>query len=422
MVLSMPGDLSLLIEKHVGAQGLALLRDVGGVAARLRMPLFLVGGSVRDLLLNQRPRDLDLVVEGDATALAVEAARELQGQVLSVSQFGTATLLLGRDRLDLATARKEVYLRPGALPTVSPSTISDDLRRRDFTINAMAIALSAESFGALVDVFGGQADLQQRLVRVLHARSFVDDATRILRAIRYEQRLSLRIENETSLLLGEALEAGMMDTISGDRLRHELHLMFQELDPARALLRAASMGVWRALYAPLDDVQGLRRLAGSGIKADEPLLYLAAMSSHLTREEADGFIARLNMPGRWSQVVRDTAALREIVPDLRRTRSIIQLCRLLDDISLAAVQVSALLAEDMDVRERLDRYLSEYRYVRPTLSGRDILALGVPEGPAVGRVLGYLREARLEGRAASRSDEIAIVRSLLADPTLTKAE
>jgi tRNA nucleotidyltransferase (CCA-adding enzyme) len=154
---------------------------------------------VRDLLLGHSPKDLDLVVEGDAAMLASEVARKLSGQALTVSQFGTASVIVEGNRLDIATARKETYARPGALPRVVASTLWEDLGRRDFTVNAMAVALSASSFGMLVDMHGGQADLRARLVRILHLRSFVDDATRILRAIRYEQRLGFRLEDETAL-------------------------------------------------------------------------------------------------------------------------------------------------------------------------------------------------------------------------------
>lgn len=417
-MVNVAAGLSPLMRRHLGEPTLALLHQVGQIASRMGVPFYLVGGSVRDLLLDHSPRDLDLVVEGDAAMLASEVARRLSGQALTMSQFGTASVVVEGNRLDLATARKETYARPGALPRVVASTLLEDLGRRDFTINTMAVALSWSSFGTLVDMHGGQADLRGRLVRILHPRSFVDDATRILRAIRYEQRLGFRLEDETALRLGEAVAGGMFDTISGDRLRRELDLLLQEEEPLKPLLRAAGLGVLRGLYAPLDGVPGLHRLVGAE-QPDDPLVYLAVIASHLTTKENEAFIKRLNLTSRWAQVVRDTISLRPLLGEVASTTSVVQLCHMLDCLSHSAVKAHTLMEGKSAASEKLRRYLAEYRYVKPSLSGRELLALGVPQGPTVGAVLARLREARLEGRIANRSEEVALVGALLKDPSLT---
>ncbi len=398
----------------------AALKAIAEKASQLGMPLYLVGGSLRDILLGQPIRDLDLVAEGDATALAMEASKELGGDVLSHSQFGTATLRLSGQHFDLTTARHETYSRPGALPRVTPSSIGRDLARRDFSVNAMAIALVGPEEGRLLDPLGGQKDLARGLVRVLHSGSFVDDATRILRAVRYEQRYGFNLERETHRLLLEALEARMLDMVSGDRIRRELELTFQEEHPHRALRRCGELGVLQAIYPPICDGAGVTSLEGHAIESC-PLWYLAALSYPLSAQEGESFIRRLRMPARWARVVRDAIAVRqssEGAPASPRyigdpTLSPGELCSFLDQLSPVSVQIGSLLSESPQVRESLERYLTRWRYVKPTLNGKDLISLGVPEGPLVGEVLRQLRWARLEARATSRDDEIRLAKEYI---------
>lgn len=405
--------LQSILERALPQGDLALLRSIGDRAAEVGLPLYLVGGSVRDLLLGRAVKDLDLVVEGDASLLAFEAAKVLGGEVVSYSRFGTATVKLDGRRLDLATARREVYTRPGALPRVSPGTILEDLGRRDFSINAMALSLTSPRFGELLDIYGGMKDLQSGLVRVLHDRSFIDDATRILRAIRYEQRLGFRLETQTKRLLLQALKAGMMDTISGDRIRRELELILKEEHPYPPLLRAARLGVLWAIYQPLGDGPALRRLREA--KGLEPLVYLAALAYPLSQEEAEGFIKRLNMPSRWAQVVRHTLGIKEREKELAEpSLPPERLCQLLDDHQPPAIRACALLAAERAARERLHLYLQRLRYVKPVLNGRELLALGVPQGPMVGELLRRLRRERLRGRVCTKEEGEAFVREFLA--------
>ncbi|MBI4299995.1 MAG: CCA tRNA nucleotidyltransferase, partial [Chloroflexi bacterium] len=189
-------------------------------AEELGFGLYLVGGALRDLLLGRSGPDMDLVVEGDALRLAEALAAKLGARAIFHRRFGTAKLHKGSLVMDLATARAESYAHPGALPTVRPGALKDDLFRRDFTINAMALGIAGDAAGAIVDPFDSRQDLAARLVRILHPQSFIDDATRIWRAVRYEQRLGFHIEAETERLLRR--DVGMLKTISGPRLRREL--------------------------------------------------------------------------------------------------------------------------------------------------------------------------------------------------------
>ena len=404
------------IQKALSPHTFDLLQAIGDTASRLGMPLYLVGGSVRDLLLGVTIKDLDLVVEGNAALLAFESAKELGGEVVTHSQFGTATVNLSEQRFDLVTARTESYPHPGALPQVDPGTINDDLRRRDFSINAMAIALSeaAVEKGSLLDPYDGKVDLERRLIRILHSNSFVDDATRVLRAIRYEQRLGFSMEDGTLNQLREAVQNRMLDTISADRLRHELELMFKEEQPHKPLRRAGELGVLSALYAPLGKASGVKALADHEREL-EPLAYLAALAYPLRPEEAGAFIHRLNMPNRWARIVRDTMSLREkerMVEEEGSSPS--NLYQLLEHLSPTSMRTVSILATSPVVRERLSTYLDRLRHVRLSLNGHDLVSLGVPEGPLVGKVLKDLRRSRLEGKVSTKQEEIKLVRELMA--------
>ena len=228
-------NVGYLLEERVSPDMLGAVRAVALAAARLRLPLYLVGGTVRDILLSTAVSDLDLTVVGDGPDAVDRLAQRLDGRVLARSQFGTMKVDVAGTVIDLALARTESYSRPGALPEVTAGGIEQDLTRRDFSINAMAVSLG-DRFGEVIDPFGGRSDLGARLIRVLHPRSFVDDATRILRAARYAARLGFELEAATAELFQSGLR--YMETISGDRVRNELERCFTERDAGRALLMA----------------------------------------------------------------------------------------------------------------------------------------------------------------------------------------
>src|SRR5512136_2086958 len=222
-----------------------LLQRLAEIAARAGMSLYIVGGPVRDCLVRRVVTDLDLTTEGDAHRLARAMARELGGAWKKFDRFGTAKLILpGRDKpIDLATSRTETYAHPGALPDVARGTIETDLIRRDFTINAMAIRLDGEQQGTLIDLHGGESDLYSGKLRVLHERSFEDDPTRLFRGVRFEQRFGFAFAFDTERLIAPALP--VIEQVSGDRLRHELELIFCEMQPLKVLTRLNELGVLR---------------------------------------------------------------------------------------------------------------------------------------------------------------------------------
>ena len=418
------GNLLPAIEDSLPGGTFTLLKTIAETASEIDMPLYLVGGSVRDILLRVPVKDLDVVVEGNAALLAFKVSKELSGEVLNYSQFGTATVKVEGQSFDLATARQETYPQPGALPKVAPSTIQEDLGRRDFSINAMAISLSGPKPGSLIDLHGGKHDLRLGLIRILHPRSFIDDATRILRAMRYAERLDFKLEEATRVKLLEAVHGGILDTISGARIRRELGLMFEERQPHLALARCGELGILRAIYPPIGDGSGVLALAGTKT-AGVPLAYLAALSHPLAIHEGEAFAHRLHMPSAWAKVVRDTMAVRlrcedsplssqeqapMSCPHIGESQfSKAQLRSFLDRFSLASIQINALLSGPPQVRKALELYLNELRYVNPSLNGRDLISLGIAKGPMVGEILQKLKDARTEGRITTREEEMRLV-------------
>ena len=405
-------DFLQLLEADLPAERLALLRRAGLIAREEGVSLYLVGGGARDLLLSRPTEDLDLVVEGDAETLASIIAKRLSGQVVSRSQFSTAKVRVEGVSLDLVTARNERYLRPGALPQIAHGTIEEDLERRDFSVNAMAFPLHAGSEGRLLDPFGGLDDLQRGLIRTLHDGSFIDDATRIMRAVRYEQRLGFGLEAHTETLLRRDLP--MLDTISGDRLRRELHLWLNEERFVSTIVRADALGVMAAIHPSLAGAgQVVRKALGSeGKPAVEEQARLGLLAFSMTQTGGEQVIDRLRMPTGWATVVRDTIALKGRLPRLSDAEmSPAQLYEALAPYNPAATLACALAAPGQKARQRLYLFLEKLRHVKPSLGGRDLIQLGVAQGPAVGEMLARLRSARLNGAATNRSQELELARS-----------
>ncbi|MBN1644188.1 MAG: CCA tRNA nucleotidyltransferase [Dehalococcoidales bacterium] len=249
------------IEQSLPEELVGLIKKAVDIASVRKQPFYLVGGIVRDLLLGQGNLDLDLVVEGEAIAIAKQFAEKTGGKLTPHPMFNTARITLGERHIDVAMARTETYAKPGALPTVKPGTIKTDLFRRDFTVNAMAVYLTPDRYGELIDLYGGRDDLKNKLIRVLHDKSFSDDATRILRAIRYEQRLGFKIEPETLKLLKRDLP--MLKRVGEYRLKRELGLVLKEKNPEKALSRTEKLGVLKELCLVLKtDARLTKKLQG----------------------------------------------------------------------------------------------------------------------------------------------------------------
>jgi tRNA nucleotidyltransferase (CCA-adding enzyme) len=398
----------------------ATLTETINAARRRSLSLYLVGGSVRDLLLERSHLDVDLAVEGDATSLAEELAAAVGARLAAHHRFGTASLRLaagqagGPDiRLDLAQTRDERYDRPGTLPSVRPAAIAQDLARRDFTVNALALGLAGEQAGRLLDPYDGQRDLAARRLRVLHGRSFQDDATRILRGLRYEGRLGFRFEATTQRVL--CRDIPYLETISGPRLRRELLAILAEHRPERILAHAQALGVLPALHPALSFDR--RRAVAFATARSRPLaplpeVYLCLLATKAAPAQVEDALVRLALHGAWERALRDALRLREEASRLAsRGLRPSQAVAVLEPLSAAAVAAHALLQPPGIVRRRLRQYLVDWRYRRPALRGHDLQALGVAPGPAMGQMLARLRAARLDGEARRREDEVKLIRA-----------
>ena len=391
------------------------IKRAGEVAQRQQQRLYLVGGVVRDLLLERGNLDLDLVIEGDAIKLAQEIAESQSARVNTHPRFGTAKLRWSNRSVDMATARAETYARPGALPLVKPGTISDDLSRRDFTINAMAIELNPRHYGDIIDPHGGRQDIDSKVVRVLHDNSFIDDATRIWRALRYEQRLDFHLELATLELLKQCTV--WLGTVSGDRIRHELELALKEELPEKVLRRADELGVLDRIHPSLECDDWLTKTFALAREhylpdtAPQPQLYLALLIYHLSAKGLEQIISYLRLPKATTQVLRETIAIKEKVNQLATPgRAPSQIYELIHSHGMTALMANSLAAGSETATEHIELYTNVLRHVNPALSGEDIVKLGVPKGPKIKEILQRLREARLDGKATSRKDEVEMVK------------
>ena len=388
----------------------AIVQDAQGEA----LAIYLVGGSVRDLLLNRPTLDVDLTLEGDAPALARRVAIGL-GDVRCIvhSAFGTATLKGADFRLDVATARVETYERPGALPSVRPGSLQDDLFRRDFTVNAMALALTGDQRGAITDPFNGKSDLQAGLLRVLHEASFRDDATRILRAARYGSRLSFRLESNTMRWLRR--DVAYLEAISGPRIREELARLWREPQPERILLRLNELGALQAIHPTLS-LDGSQAEAFAKLReihaTPSHTVYLALLAWEASRPEAMVLATRLALNKRETEAVRAVPKVRALERALSAEVRPSLAVKLLSPFPSATVWALAAAGQEV-ARQQASRYLHRWRYLKPSLDGHAILALGAIPGPQVGQVLRRLKAAKLDGEVRSRRDEERLARELL---------
>ena len=363
----------------------------------------LVGGAVRDLLRDGTPSDLDLVVEGDAAAFA----GRLGGRLVVHDRFGTSTVTVDGFSYDIARARRETYAHPGALPDVTPASLAEDLLRRDFTVNALAIALGDPVPGSLAPAPRGLEDLEAQQLRVLHDASFRDDPTRMLRLARYASRLGFAVDPHTRALLDAAVQAGALRTVSGPRIGAELRLLAREPDPVSALLGLRELGLDDAIHPGfglrdeplargalglLPDGAGRDRLAvalaARDVPADELEELLEALAFEATERDA---------------IVAAARRASEVAGALGRAEKPSQIAAAASGAGPELVALAGALGPEQQARDLLERL----RHVRLEIDGRDLLAAGVPEGPAVGRGLRAALAAKLDGRASGRGAELA---------------
>ncbi len=418
-------NLAKRIEQYLPRQLLDLVKNISEQAGEQGQRVYLVGGIVRDMLLGYANFDIDLVVEGNAVKLAQQVAETSRAKLLAHRRFGTAKLRYEKFTLDLATARKETYAKPGALPTVTPGTLKDDLFRRDFSINAMAISLASNDYGELIDSYDGESDLEHHLIRILHPESFSDDATRILRGVCYEQRFGFGFETETAHLLERDIP--MLDTVSGDRIRHELEHIFEEERPELVIKRLGELGVLHGISPSFrsdgwiaDRFDRARRLKEL---AQLPSLYFCLLIYSFSEKGIEQLLVHLNIPAKLSRAVRDTLRIKDRLPLLDQpSLKPSEIYYLLQEYEPLAIQANAIASESATIHHQVQLFLNKLRYVRTSLDGEELKELGISAGPEMGKVLRILHRAKLDGEVKTRADEKELVLSLKAGDFTTDRE
>jgi tRNA nucleotidyltransferase (CCA-adding enzyme) len=419
-----------LLQSRLPRKLAALLEEAGHLADRSDIALFVVGGCVRDLLLGIQNFDLDLVVEGDGIAFARKLGELLRARVTVHERFGTAVLLLPDGyTLDVATARTEYYEYPTALPTVEQSSIKKDLYRRDFTINALAVRLNGKNFGDVLDFYGGQRDLNDKVVRVLHGLSFVEDPTRVFRAIRFERRFGFQLGRDTAALIVGAVKMNLFHRLSGHRLLEELKLLLDEREPRHAVRRLADFDLLKFIHPKLAWSNRLKtlletieqavdwyRLLYLDRKMEVWLVYMMGMLEVLPARAVTEVLkrfpfsevetAKLKMARAGCHAVIRRLGKR---PPLRPAETYRLLSGLSDEVLLSLMAKS----KGESVKRQVSAFLTIYQHVKPVLTGADLKTMGLKPGPQFKNLLDRLLDARLNGEVKTETEERALVSKLL---------
>ncbi|MBI5189316.1 MAG: CBS domain-containing protein [Nitrospirae bacterium] len=416
-----------LIDDRLPPEVLRLLHDVGRMADEIGVTAYVVGGFVRDLLMGVRNLDVDIVVEGGGIAFAQAFAKRHNGRARVHQKFGTAVVVLPSGmKFDIATARTEYYEYPAALPTVELGSIKKDLYRRDFTVNALAIRINAEEFGELIDFFGGQRDLKEKTIRVLHNLSLIEDPTRAFRAIRFENRMGFTISRHTQNLIRNAVKMDLFHKLSGTRVYTELVLIFKETKPARALQRLEAFGLLKfihpklrftreleSLFSNISETLSWFRLLFLDVEAEPWVVYFMGLFDQVPDKEKGEFADRLVMPERYR--IKIDAAMRDGAKALNEfyrypVLAPYQVYMLLKPLPVEALLFMMAKARVENAKKNVSLYLTQYREAAPMLTGADLKRMGFAPGPVFKRLLERLLEARLNGHVETRDDEAAFVR------------
>jgi len=416
-----------LMRERLPQKIMTILARAGQVAQELGYHAYVVGGFVRDLFIKQENLDVDLVIEGDGIIFAKTFAARYGARARVFQKFKTAVIIFPDDfKIDVATARTEYYEAPGALPVVEYSSIKMDLYRRDFTINTLAINLNPDEFGTLLDFFGALRDLKERRISVLHNLSFVEDPTRVFRAIRFEQRFGFRISKLTINLIQNAVKNNFFDRLSGVRLFHELQLILQEENPIPAIARLAELDLLKAIHPRLWFDEGTRNmldrvqavlswmdLSYLEEKFERWLVYFLGLVEPLTREELEEMMDRFKPPPKLAAaIVEGKEAADQALVKLFRlgepSRS--QLYRLLSPIGTEFLLYMMAKSRQEPSKRLISLYFTHLKHLKPELRGRDLIALGFQPGPQIKEMLNMLHEARLNEVVKNKREELDLIR------------
>ncbi len=419
-----PGkDLSPVLKSRFPEDIFTILKLSGDVASNLGYAAYLVGGSVRDLLRGESNFDIDLVIEGDGITFAQALGKKLNARVKTHRRFGTAVVVTDFLKFDVATARTEYYEYPAALPRVETSSIKKDLYRRDFTINTLAVMLNPQHFGKLIDYFGGQRDIKEKTLRILHNLSFIEDPTRAFRAIRFSERFGFTISKHTMNLIKTAVRINLFDKLSGTRMYDELNLLFAETEPVRAIKRLSRFNLLKFIHHSLAISKTLEetfisiqetftwfKLLFFEEELNKSHLFLMALLDELTPVERREALQRLFVP---------PAARKEILDGIEQSKKALsqlhgasqkKIYYTLMPLDIPALLFTMARTKDQEHKKAISLYLTKLRKIRPELTGNDLKQMGYAPGPLFRKILTSILEARLERRVKSREGEMTFVK------------
>jgi tRNA nucleotidyltransferase (CCA-adding enzyme) len=424
-----------LMEERIDKETLRRLSAIGLLADEMGFHAYIVGGCVRDLVLRIDNFDIDIVVEGDGIRFAEEMVRRFGVKIRTHKEFGTAKVLYSDGlKVDVATARLEYYKAPAALPIVEHSSLKLDLYRRDFTINTLAISLNKSTFGELLDFFGAQMDVKEKTIRVLHSLSFVEDPTRVFRAVRFEQRFGFQIGKFTMNLIRNAVKMSFLAKIRGSRIWRELYLILSEENPAATLKRLHELDLIRFIYPALTFDRGKERLfheMDAVLKwyellykgdCDRVYFYLCGLVDHLSLDEISDLSKKLAITESIrKKLLAETGKVRESAGKLAsglRYMKRSEVYRLLEVLSQESRLFIMAKVRSEDVKKAVSHYVTFADSFALKSTGRDIRDLGIKEGPVYGEILEALRETKIDKGLVTKDEEIAFVRQYIAERNL----
>jgi tRNA nucleotidyltransferase (CCA-adding enzyme) len=430
-------NLKGLLEERLPREVCELLQQAGTLASSLGYNIYLVGGIVRDMILRINNLDVDIVVEGDGIAFAKDFCQAVGARCASHEKYKTAVVTLkDGTHIDVATARLEYYKTPGDFPVVEQSTLKLDLYRRDFTINTMAVSLNPQRFGELIDFFGAQRDIKEKRIRVLHAMSFVEDPSRIMRAVRFEQRYGFTLGKQTISLIHAAVKSGLLGSVSGRRISHEIRQMLGEEDPSKGLDRLSELGVLTAIHP---DFQFTPAMKDYFLRVRDTLLWFNMLFTHeeyrswfvyllalvdqmkirkivdvcrrlgITDEEIRGILAS---QAKVQEILKGFVAARGSKPS--------DVVKLLEGGSLEVILFAMSKTRSSTVKEMISGYITTWRSHRPAVSGKDLIAIGFTRGRYLGDTLRLIRDKGLDGEIKDFKEAVAFARLRLQEQKGTK--
>ena len=418
-------NLSLNMKDKFPREIFNILKLSGDVAKELSFSAYLVGGSVRDLLMGESNLDIDIVIEGDGIRFAQALGKKLNAKVKTHQRFSTAVVISDSMKFDVATARTEYYESPAALPKVEISSIKKDLYRRDFSINSLAIKLNPDNFGQLLNFFGGERDIREKTIRVLHNLSFIEDPTRAFRAVRFSERFGFKLSKHIINLMKTAVRINLFDKLSGSRLYDELNLLFLETKPLKTFKRLSELDLIKFIHPNLELTKELEetfeaiqetfawfKLLFLEEEINKAHLFLMALFEGLKTHEREKALQRLSVPPRAKREILEGIKQSKLV--LSRLQSVLQEEKLIyytfQPLSLPTILFIIAKAKDEQKKRAISLYLTTLRKIKPVLTGKNLKDMKYRPGPLFNKIFKAILEARLEGKIKSREEEVKFVK------------